>query len=78
MQSLKLDSQIKTTTNERNYMTLGLAFWILMLLWLVFGFMPQPPPGQPVPPYLKWGGTLLLFILLFLLGWSEFGFALHK
>lgn len=53
-------------------MTKGLLFWILMILWLVFGF------------YVNWGGVqagsygwagnhLLLFVLFALLGWKVFG-----
>ena len=53
-------------------MPIGLIFWVLMLLWLVFGFIPQ----QPGP--LRYGGTLILFILLFLLGWAAFGPAVHR
>lgn len=57
-------------------MTLGLAFWILMLLWLVSGFFwrwGNLSAGQFGPV----GGDLLLFILLLLLGWHAFGPPLH-
>lgn len=57
-------------------MTLGLAYWILMLIWLIFGL------------YLGWsdfaanrfyvGGNLMLFILLLLLGWQVFGAPLRS
>jgi len=53
-------------------MTLALIFWILMLLWLAFGFWtswPSVAAGQWHP----FGGNLLLFILLLLLGWAAFG-----
>ena len=49
-------------------MTLGIAFWVLMLLWLVFGMWSNYPSWNG--PVL--GGTLLLFILLALLGWHIF------
>jgi hypothetical protein len=52
-------------------MPLGLAFWILMLLWLVFGLW------HAWPNYYGLGGNLLLFILLLLLGWKVFGTPLH-
>jgi len=52
-------------------MTLGLAFWILMLLWLVFGMW------QSWPNHYVVGGNLLLFILLLLLGWKVFGAPIH-
>jgi hypothetical protein len=54
-------------------MTLGLAFWIIMLVWLIFGFW-QAWPNQ------NWGlmgGTLLSFILFLLLGWHAFGPPIH-
>ena len=47
-------------------MTLGLAFWILMLIWLVFGLAWHFGPPWP---YWGWGGGALLFVLLLLLGW---------
>lgn len=48
-------------------MTRGLIFWVLMLIWLVFG------------TWVAWGhhtevgGNLLLWVLLALLGWQVFG-----
>jgi len=52
-------------------MTIALLFWILMLLWLLFGFMYNS--GIVPGPYGPWGHSLLLFILLLLLGWASFG-----
>ncbi len=52
-------------------MTFGLAFWILMLLWLVFGLW------QYWPNHVLVGGNLLLFIVIALLGWKVFGAPLH-
>jgi hypothetical protein len=57
-------------------MTIGLLFWILMILWAVFGVVPNFPRGEA-----KWqpfGGSLLLWILLGLLGWNAFGFIIHQ
>lgn len=54
-------------------MGIGLAFWILMLLWLVFGLMWNWPGNTLIGPYGPIGNTLLLFILLLLLGWHDFG-----
>jgi hypothetical protein len=51
-------------------MTLGLCYWILMLIWFVFGIFVHV---YPAGPYGLWGGTLLLFVLLLLLGWQVFG-----
>jgi hypothetical protein len=52
-------------------MSLGLAFWILMLIWLVFGLYFGYSTGA-FSPYLI-GGNLMLFVLLLLLGWQTFG-----
>jgi len=53
-------------------MSKELLFWILMLMWLVsdvFGYY-----DQPTPVILRRGfGSLLLFILLLVLGWAQFG-----
>lgn len=59
-------------------MSLGLAFWILMLIWIIFGFTlyrwrTDPRAGN----YGFYGHGLLIFVLLFLLGWQVFGFILH-
>jgi len=51
-------------------MTIGFLFWLLMLLWLIFGaYVHRTAFGTPV----VWGGNLMLWILLFLLGWRVFG-----
>lgn len=52
-------------------MSFGLAYWILMLIWLVWGFY---QPG----PWTARGGNLMLFILLLLLGWAVFQAPLHR
>jgi len=51
-------------------MTLGLLFWILMLLWLVaygWGWSVAPTPWPTHVP------GLLLFVLILILGWHAFG-----
>ncbi len=53
-------------------MTFGLAYWILMLIWLVFGLWSNWPNQKMT------GGTILLFILLVLLGWKVFGPPIHS
>ncbi len=45
----------------------GLLFWILMILWFIFGLYLSWPVGPP------FGTTVLLFVLLALLGWQVFG-----
>jgi hypothetical protein len=53
-------------------MTLALLFWVLMVVWLVFGLWSNWPPTK------TWGGTLLFWILLAILGWAVFGPAIHR
>lgn len=52
-------------------MSLGLAFWITMLLWLLFGLYINRTNWPVI------GGNLLLFLLFLLLGWKVFGPPLH-
>lgn len=52
-------------------MSFSLCYWILMLIWLIFGLWSNwPATSASVRPL---GGTALLFILLVLLGWQVFG-----
>jgi hypothetical protein len=51
-------------------MSIGILFWVLMVIWLILGLVPVP---EGAGRYWPWGGNLLLFILLFLLGWKAFG-----
>ena len=55
-------------------MSIGLIFWILMLLWFLSWVGSVYGPGQY--PWVH-ASTVMLFILLFLLGWKAFGFAVH-
>lgn len=52
-------------------MSVGLLFWILMILWLLFGILGV---FGGLTPFV---GTLLLFALIFLLGWKIFGFIIQ-
>ena len=56
-------------------MTLGLCYWILMLIWLVFGVLVH---FGMVGTYGVVGNSVLLFILFLLLGWQVFGPPLHR
>ena len=51
-------------------MSIGFIFWLLMILWLVFGIWSfrGAPPNWPFV-----GGSAFMFVLLFLLGWKVFG-----
>lgn len=56
-------------------MTRGLIFWVLMLIWFVFGLVIAFSPGT-LGGYAHIGSganTLLLFILFVLLGWQVYG-----
>lgn len=48
-------------------MSKGLLFWVIMIVWLVFGLYVSWPSPRPI------GNTLILFILLAILGWQVFG-----
>lgn len=54
-------------------MSIGLLFWILMILWIVSWI------GTRWGPYTTYvyASDFLFFVLLFLLGWKVFGFILH-
>ncbi len=49
-------------------MSKGLLFWILMILWFLSWFA-----GMFVPAWPIWGSNALMFVLLALLGWHNFG-----
>jgi len=57
-------------------MTIGLAFWIIMLVWLCFGLLSHF--GLVVGAYGATINVVLLFILFGLLGWGIFGPPLHR
>ena len=54
-------------------MQLGLAFWIIFLIWIILGLV-GPFWG---PPWGHWPGFVLELLLLFILGWKVFGPPLH-
>ncbi len=51
-------------------MTLGLFFWICMLLWIIFYGIGWRAAPQPWPVM---GSTLLVFFIILALGWQVFG-----
>ena len=57
-------------------MSIGTLFWVLMIIWLIFGFVWNWRP-EVTGSWGPFGNSLLLFILFFLLGWRVFGFILH-
>ena len=52
-------------------MSAGLCFWIMMLVWFVWGFW-NNRANLPAA-----GGDLLIFLLFLLLGWRVFGAPVH-
>lgn len=50
-------------------MTFTLIYWVLMLFWLVFSVW----RNYPLTDRLSLGGSVLEFILFFILGWAVFG-----
>lgn len=57
-------------------MPIGLLFWFLMILWFLLGLYWHRAEFS-AGNYGIFGGNLLLFILLFLLGWRVFGFVVQ-
>lgn len=56
-------------------MSIGLLFWVLMVLWAIFGIGWRS--GWVSDQYGPFGSTILAFVLFFLLGWHSFGFVIH-
>jgi len=50
-------------------MPMGILFWVLMILWLIFGIL----SGSIGSGWALWGGHALTFVLFALLGWKCFG-----
>jgi len=57
-------------------MTLGLCYYIILLVWLVFGLLSHF--GFVAGPYTAGVSAVVLFILFLLLGWQVFGPPLHR
>ena len=60
-------------------MKIGLLFWILMLVWLLFGVWSYwPAGGGTVVAFGPVGGSFLLLVLMSLVGWKVFGAPLQE
>jgi hypothetical protein len=57
-------------------MSIGFIFWLLMLLWII-GWVGGNFGPPPYTAHWQRFNVLFLFILLFLLGWREFGFIIR-
>lgn len=53
-------------------MTKRNVFWVLMLIWLIFGLI-VPNMSGPFNPSWAHAGPVLLFLILCVLGWQTFG-----
>jgi hypothetical protein len=53
-------------------MSLSILFWVIMLVWLIFGWWKEYVPNQPYP-FAKGAGNFIVFVLLAILGWGVFG-----
>lgn len=66
------------STEERKGipLSIGFIFWLLMLLWLLFGLVGiwQPTPS----PHYWYGHGAFLFLLFLLLGVKVFGWPIHE
>lgn len=59
-------------------MSIGFLFWLLMILWFIFGLYWNWGPAASTPAGVgPMGNHVLLFILFFLLGWKAFGFPIQ-
>jgi hypothetical protein len=56
-------------------MSIGLIFWVLMLLWIISVIGQRW--GGATYPWAGPAGDLIILILFFLLGWHAFGFIVH-
>lgn len=63
--------KINNSVNLNKIMPISIAFWVLMLIWLVWGVYSNRANIQGAGP------TILQFLLFGLLGYAVFGSALH-
>jgi hypothetical protein len=57
-------------------MHLGEVFWVLMIIWAIFGLAWNSNPTV-LGSWGLWGNWILLFVLFFILGWKAFGFVIQ-
>jgi hypothetical protein len=57
-------------------MSLGLAFWVLFVIWIVFDGGVRS--GNPMVAGYWWGPWIVFVLLIFILGWHNFGFIIHQ
>jgi len=57
-------------------MTLGLAFWVLFILWFVFDGGVRS--GNPALAGYWYGPWIVFALMMFIIGWHDFGFIIHN
>ena len=54
-------------------------FWVLMILWAIFGLFPAwPHTHTEFSDFGPFGREVIVFCLFFLLGWHCFGFVVSE
>jgi hypothetical protein len=56
-------------------MPLGFWYWLILILWVVFGWWREyvPLTAQPHPWYRRFGWYFWTLVLLSIIGWKLFG-----
>lgn len=57
-------------------MTIGFLFWLIYVLAIVLAIILNRPLSNEPRAWYPLGGHLVIFILIFLLGWQVFGFVI--
>lgn len=58
-------------------MSKGLVFWLIMLVAIILVLVAGWPSSVPGPPRYNVANSIVVWILLFLLGWAVFGFIIQ-
>jgi len=58
-------------------MSKGEVFWLVFVIAVLFGGFVSWPRETPLSPRFVFGGNVVIWILIFLLGWAQFGFVVH-
>jgi hypothetical protein len=59
-------------------MNLSLLFWVLYILAIVLTLWADWPAGGTPAGFRPLGGRVIQFILIGILGWAQFGAAVHR
>lgn len=57
---------------------IGLLYWLLVILWLIFGLWSGWPIAGNPNGWRPMGGSLLIFVLFVLIGLELFGFPIGR